>query len=339
MVGLLRAGENFALVSIITREGSAPRTAGTRMIVRADGTQIGTIGGGALEARAVELGLEVLAAKCLVVTEFSLTADAISSMDMICGGKVELLIDCQEAGDAALLEAYARALDACEQRRQALLVTAMGNAGAPARLCLVDTDGSTTGQWHPEAALVAQLRARRTGRHQTAISMPGGRYLVEPLGTGGTAFIFGGGHISCQLAVLTAMAGFRTVVIDDREEYANRRRFPQADEVLAPATFAEACTAVQIDQDSYLVIVTRGHQHDHTVLAAALRTDACYIGMIGSRKKRDAIYAALLQEGFSREDLARVHAPIGIAIGAESPEEVAISIVAELIQERARGAR
>ncbi len=336
MVKLLKQGESFALVSIITKEGSAPRTAGTRMIVRSDGTQTGTIGGGALEAHACSLCRDVFAHKLPLVTEFSLTADAVASMDMICGGKVELLVDYQDAGDPALLKVYEQALDAIEHRRTVLLITGLGANQEATRLCIVESDGSTAGQWVPDDMLVQELRGRVRGRHQTAVELAAGRYLVEPVGDCGTVYVFGGGHISCQLAMLTAIAGFRTVVLDDREEYANRRRFPLADDVLVPPSFAEALSGIDIDSASYIVIVTRGHRHDKSVLAASLQTDARYVGMIGSRKKRDAIYEALLQEGYTPDDLERVHAPIGIDIGAESPEEVAISIVAELILERAR---
>jgi xanthine dehydrogenase accessory factor len=130
--------------------------------------------------------------------------------------------------------------------------------------------------------------------------------------------------------------GFRTVVLDDREEFADRGRFPWVDEIHVLESFERAMDGLVINDESYLVLVTRGHAHDRTVLAQALRTTAGYIGMIGSRRKREAIYAALLEAGFTPRDLERVHCPIGLDIGAETPEEIAVSILAELIQMRAR---
>jgi xanthine dehydrogenase accessory factor len=131
----------------------------------------------------------------------------------------------------------------------------------------------------------------------------------------------------------------RMVILDDREEFANRELLGSADEILVLKAFDEAMKDLKIDQESYLVIVTHGHAHDKTVLEQALRTHAGYTGMIGSRKKRDATYEVLAREGFSKQDLARVHSPLRLNIDAETPEEIAVSIVAELIQARARHLR
>jgi xanthine dehydrogenase accessory factor len=128
---------------------------------------------------------------------------------------------------------------------------------------------------------------------------------------------------------------FFTVVLDDRKEFANRQRFTDADEIVVLPSFETAFESHLFDPDSYIVIVTRGHSHDKTVLAQALQTNAGYIGMIGSRRKRNIIYRKLLDENFSQADIDRVHSPIGLKIGAETPEEIAVSIVAELIQKRA----
>ena len=150
----------------------------------------------------------------------------------------------------------------------------------------------------------------------------------------GTVYLFGAGHVSQQVAHLTSMTHFRTVVLDDRVEFANRERFPGADEIRVPASLDAAFTGLAIDRDSYIVIVTRGHRYDKTVLQQALRTEAGYIGMIGSKGKRDAVYKTLLEEGRTSAELERVHSPIGLKIGGDTPEEIAVSIVAELIKER-----
>jgi xanthine dehydrogenase accessory factor len=169
------------------------------------------------------------------------------------------------------------------------------------------------------------------------VEFDGARFFVEPLCSDGTVYIFGAGHIGQKLAQLTQFVGFRTVVLDDREEFANRELLGPVDRIVTLKSFDEAIEELNIDEESYLAIVTRGHIHDKTVLGQALRTRARYIGMIGSRKKRDATYAALTEEGFSAQDFTRVHSPIGLNIGGETPEEIAVSIVAELIRTRAQG--
>jgi xanthine dehydrogenase accessory factor len=129
--------------------------------------------------------------------------------------------------------------------------------------------------------------------------------------------------------------GFFTVVIDDRPEFASQERFPTADRLVVPSSFDDVVPSLEIDEESYVVIVTRGHAHDTNVLRQVLRTPAVYIGMIGSKTKVAGAFQTLREEGFTSADLERVHAPIGLSIGAETPEEIAISIAAQLIQVRA----
>jgi xanthine dehydrogenase accessory factor len=160
--------------------------------------------------------------------------------------------------------------------------------------------------------------------------------LIQPVGPSETVFIFGAGHVAKPTAGLAKLVGFRVWVVDDRPEFANADRFPEADDLRVVRRFEAALDRLPIDPRAYLVIVTRGHLHDLTVLRQALRTPAGYIGMIGSQHKRKQVFDALSREGFSERDLNRVHCPIGIDIGAESCEEITVSIVAELVQARAR---
>jgi xanthine dehydrogenase accessory factor len=160
------------------------------------------------------------------------------------------------------------------------------------------------------------------------------RILVEPLQHGGRLLVFGAGHCSQSLAPLAESVGFRVEVLDDREEFASRAYFSEPTEVVVLESFARL-PDLGVDENSYLVIMTRGHLNDMVVLEQSLRTRAGYIGMIGSPRKRNKIYEELLKRGFSRDDFARVHAPIGVEIQAETPEEIAISIVGELINVRA----
>ena len=153
--------------------------------------------------------------------------------------------------------------------------------------------------------------------------------FVEPILPQPTLYIFGGGHISLAVSRIASEAGFAIVVIDDRESFANLERFPMASEI--HTTYADSFEKIHPNSSSYLLIVTRGHKDDMRVLAWAVNTDARYIGMIGSKRKVLSVYKALEREGFAPEKFENVHAPVGIDIGALSPEEIAVSIVAELI--------
>jgi xanthine dehydrogenase accessory factor len=153
--------------------------------------------------------------------------------------------------------------------------------------------------------------------------------FVEPLLPQPQLIIFGGGHVSMAVARAASSAGFGIAVVDDRESFANAERFPMANDI--HTTYEDAFEKIQPNASSYLVIVTRGHKEDMRVLAWAVRTPARYIGMIGSKRKVLSVYKALENDGYRPEEFQRVYAPMGLEIGALSPEEIAISIVAELI--------
>jgi xanthine dehydrogenase accessory factor len=156
--------------------------------------------------------------------------------------------------------------------------------------------------------------------------------FVEPILPQPAVFLFGGGHVSTAVAKAAHAAGFGVSVVDDREAFANAERFPMAQEIYT--TFDNAFEKLRPNASSYLVIVTRGHKEDMRVLAWAVRTQARYIGMIGSRRKVISVYKALEKEGYGIEEFERVFAPMGLDIGALSPEEIAVSIVAELVAVR-----
>lgn len=157
--------------------------------------------------------------------------------------------------------------------------------------------------------------------------------FIEPILPVSPLYIFGGGHIAVPLARMAAMVGFKITVVDERPEFANKERFPDAAETVT-ADAASAFARLSVDKSSYIVIVTHGHKGDEVALEGALRTPARYIGMIGSREKNKAVFGHLLARGFTQEDIDRVHAPIGIRIMAQTPEEIAVSILAELIMVR-----
>jgi xanthine dehydrogenase accessory factor len=335
IAGLL-GGESLVLATIVSRSGSAPRAVGSRMVVRRDGNIVGTIGGGILEARVQDLAKEVFGHGQAVLKKYVLTAQDASQMGMVCGGVVQTLVQFLDASQPNNLELYREIVASLDARQRAWLITALPSIfDVPQSTAqyLMKSEGTIVGNLDPQAvqALIAQASAGQP----ELISYQGKEYLVEALCHEGIVYIFGAGHVSQQLAPLATLVGFSTVVLDDRQEFANRERFPNAAEVIVLDSFQRALEGLETNADSYLVLVTRGHAHDQTVLRQALSTKAGYIGMIGSRRKRDAIYAALGKEGFSRQDFDRVFSPIGLAIGAETPEEIAVSILAELIQVRA----
>ena len=172
-------------------------------------------------------------------------------------------------------------------------------------------------------------------KHQgvTRIPLNEGELIFEPVPGLPNLILFGGGHVSKAICKSAASCGFQVTVTDDREAFCNPARFPEASETVV-SEFSEVFNRITIKPTTYLVIVTRGHRYDEEVLEKALKTPACYIGMMGSQRKVLASYKRLLQYGFKSEDLKRVQSPIGIEVGAVTPEEIAISVVAQLIRVR-----
>lgn len=339
ILALLDRGERFLLATILSQQGSTPRLPGTRMLVRADGRTVGTIGGGSVEAEVIAAGPQLLESGQAAIRFFDLKAgDTARGMDLICGGHLEILLEpvVPTEENRSLYAAMIRKLKTGEKGVMVAELSRMEH-GSTVRRCLLSSDPDS-GQG-PLALSPEQSRLiwKQTIKQRAPIllELAGRRFLGEPLFAPGTVFLFGAGHVSRQVAKLAKMVEFRVVVLDDRETFANGERFPEADDIRVLAHFDQAFSGLAIDADSYLVILTRGHGHDQTVLAQALRTSAGYIGMIGSRAKRTAIYQALLKQGFSRADLDRVHSPIGVDIGAQTPEELGVSIVGELIYKRA----
>jgi len=181
---------------------------------------------------------------------------------------------------------------------------------------------------------ISELLQRTLHRNETLrLKLTDGELILEPVTGSPSLILFGGGHVSKYVARAAAMAGFRVTVVDDREKYANKIRFPEAVQTLA-IDFMESLSHLTINHSTYIVIVTRGHQYDEVILEQTLKTPAKYIGMIGSKRKVLTTYEHLLEQGTTIEQLRRVYAPMGIEIGAVTAEEIAISIVAQLIRVR-----
>ncbi len=335
---LLEDGEDVVMITIINRKGSAPRTAGSKMLVRRDGTIEGTIGGGLFEARAIDMAEEVFRSGQAMTREFKFLGKEVTEMDMICGGSAEIFVDllrCSVPGNAAVCRAIAGHTRRDTGARLVTRIDTVPGGGDRLKLAFLDGEGNPAGMSLPVEDLKELDEASR-GRFPVLVQVRESSYLVEPVHFPGTVVIFGAGHVSQKLSYLAAFLGFQTIIVDDRGEFANERRFPDANQIVVPGSMEDCMKDLQVGRNSFLVIVTRGHAFDAVVLAQALRTEAGYIGMIGSRKKREAVYRHLLRSGVREEDLARVHCPIGMDILAETPEEIAVSIAGELVQARAR---
>lgn len=336
-VGLLEKGEGFILATVVEQNRSAPRSAGARMVVTRAGAVVGTVGGGALEAKVQKIAAEVLKNRKPAVIFFNLTAGDSSGMGMICGGDARVLVDYVDSEDPACLPLYRELAVALDRGDRAWLVTLLPSeeTGRPGSTFLMRDDDTIIGIPGDVAEGLQTLLDEVRGC-STFTFLESHRAVIDPTVNRATALIFGAGHVGKSLVPVLSSVEFRTVILDDRQEFANRERFASADQIVHLGSFEEAFRGMTIDERSYIVIITRGHLHDRTVLRQALRTKAAYIGMIGSRTKRELTYKALLDEGFTKTDLERIHSPIGLSIKAETPAEIAVSIAAEMIEIRAK---
>ncbi len=335
----LEADSPLVLISIMSMQGSTPRHGGTKMVVGADGKTYGTIGGSLIEATAISEAKKVLSTHKPKIITYELTGKDATAPGMICGGKAEILLDYLAASKEN--RQYAKNWqDAILQGKDFYLLTQLQGDMNNLKVighAILHADGSVTGNISLSELDIHKLKTELHNISETAVvSFGDTRVMVDRVRKLKTLYCFGAGHVAVPTAHLAALVGFRVVVLDDREEFANAERFPEAHKICVIKDFNHAFDGLEIDNDSFIVIVTRGHQFDREVLEQALKTKAGYIGMISSRKKRAAIFEALMAQGVKKEQLERVHAPIGINIGGETPEEIAVSIVAELISERSK---
>lgn len=333
----IESGQRFALATVVRTAGSTPGTPGCRMTVHGPEEITGTIGGGAVEAEVIRSAESLLKTGGSILRHFELNAGSEDGMpELICGGELSVLIETisENSPVSGMYKAVSRELS---NVRPCLVVTELSGPDSQleTRKTLVNPDGQTDGFPNlfdtPDPGVIKSMFA---GKVPFMKRFGNRRFIVEPFFPDKTVLIFGGGHVSRQLAKITGMLDFRTVIIDDRPEFANKDRFDSADDILVVNDFSDCLTSLHPDRNSFIVIVTRGHLHDETVLKQALKTDAFYIGMIGSRSKRDTIYRRLCEQGVHPDEIKRVHSPIGVDIAARTPEEIAVSIAAELIKNR-----
>lgn len=330
IIKTLEVGRPLILAAIVRSSGSAPRTSGARMLIRPDGSIGGSVGGGALEGRCIEEAMEMFKTSLShKEINFSLSSVTLASEGMVCGGEVSVVLQKVGSGELELFR-HLKALY-MEGKRPLLLTLLPTSAESISGSRLMIAGYDTIEEFGPE---FHESIAKKGGRTPFLTRAGEVKIFVEPLISPGVVHLVGAGHVALATAKLSAFADFEVVVIDDRSDFANYDRYPEAREIRVLDSF-DSCLH-HLSTDDYVVIVTRGHLHDRDVLAQALRTGAGYIGMIGSRKKRDVVYNSLRKEGFTETDLSRVHSPIGLSIGADTPNEIALSIVAELVQVRSQ---
>jgi len=326
-------GQRAVLATPALLSGSVPCVDQSKLLIREDGSILGTIGGGPLEAKVLQEALKVTGTDKPVLLDLRLTQDEATGAGMICGGACTILIEPIRPGRAE--EVYAAAARAEAEGTDITLITVLPDEDSFRKLALLPNGVlvGTTG----DADTDTRVSEMAVGvKEWPCLVEEPFRICIQPMCSPPSLYIFGAGHVAVPVAHLSQLVGFRITVIDDRGEFANVQRFSQADQVLV-ATVSEAFGKLPIDAGAYVVVITRGHSLDEEVVAHALRTPAKYIGMIGSRRKVATICQRLRDRGFGEADIARLHAPIGIYIGAETVEEIAISIVAQLVAIR-RGA-
>ncbi len=309
----LDAGEPAVLCSILASSGSSPRGAGAKMAVLKDGTTCGTIGGGAVELLATKQALHAMQNGTSSLRAFDLSPNQINDIGMICGGAVTVCFqyfDPQDKPAASTLRAW---LDALEQEKAAWLSLVLDSGGV--------REFAVYAEPPADKRELFGAKAKFTGSDPVC--------YTEPISRPGRVWIFGGGHVGAALVPVLASLDFRVCVFDNRPDFAVQERFPEAKTVVY-GDYTDL--GISLTRDDFAVIMTPGHQADYEVLTQVLRTDAAYVGCIGSKKKTERTLERLREDGFPSSDIARIHAPIGLDILAETPAEIAVSIAAELIR-------
>jgi xanthine dehydrogenase accessory factor len=343
-IDVLEEGGSAAMSTIIASKGSLPMSEKSKMLVTPEGKIIGTVGGGCLEADVWAEARRVMETGKSNIQQFVLTEKYAGESGLNCGGVVEILteplpekgreifqavLDLKDAGHrGTLVTILTDHADYPEGRRKLLLCddgTTVGSLGDNVLEAFVGERGWEVLQGENFAMVPYQTEAGDTVQ-----------LFMEPVLPTPTVYVFGGGHVSFFVVRAAELAGFKVKVIDDRPAFANKERFPQADATIV-MEFDQVREAFDFGQDDYIVLVTRGHQHDQQILEQIYDCQARYIGMIGSKSKISKMWKRLETKGIERRYVDRVHAPIGLNIGADTPEEISISIVAELIRERRMG--
>jgi len=342
IVAALRNRESVVLATIVASSGSTPLPPGSMLIVKQAGKVVlGTVGGGAVEANVIRESLDFFGGNSSsVIRQFELS-EADSEQGMICGGNIDVLIERVRPEDLPL---FSQLIDLRNEGADCILLrgvdptkTLVGRVvitgTTPDALQQKKLDRLLEACGVSEHSFIPLLQRAHRQESVERVQGPKGEIIIQPIVGSQPLIIFGGGHVGRSLSRLAALSGFSITVVDEREEYARSNRFPEAAKTISKS-WSAAFEEVEITPSTSIVIVTNGHKSDAEVLRHAVMTRARYVGMIGSRKKVAATFSQLLKDGVPLSAMKRAHAPIGLDIGAVTAEEIAASILAELIRAR-----
>ncbi len=338
----LERGDPCVLATVVRTRGSTPQKPGAKLLVRRDGSGIGTLGGGCVEGDIWFAAKEIMRrGGGPEFKDYYLNEDIAARDGLVCGGTMHFFLDPLSDGSDFL--SYGREALRAYDGGPVIGIATTVRSPEPGRLgsrLMLREDGSTRGDLgSPELERLAAESIKRVaslGNSDSVLTADGSELFIEGFTTPPTLVLMGGGHIGKATAAVAKTLGFRVYVVDDRPEFSNPARFPEADGTVT-APYAEGLAHIPINVNTYIVVATRGHREDDYALEAAIGTPATYVGLLGSKRKTLLIYKDLLERGHSPETLRRVRAPIGLDIAALTPEEIAISIMSEIIMARRGG--
>ena len=342
-VDTLRDGRPCVLATVVRTKGSTPQKAGAMLLVKDDGSGLGTLGGGCVEGDIWFAAKEMLReGGGPEFKDYYLNEDIAARDGLVCGGTMYFYLeplrrleDFLPLGDE-ILEAY----DGGEPVSLATVVNSPKRPELLGAKLLLRADGMISGtlgsETLDEPAIEVARRIAEIGNTESVSTEDGTEIFVEGFTTPPTLVMVGGGHVGKATADLAHLLGYRVYVVDDRPEFSNEGRFPYAEETIV-IPYGQWSDQLSINVNSFVVVATRGHRYDDMALEAALKTRARYIGLLGSRRKTLMIYRRLLEQGVTKDRIREVYAPIGLNIGALTPEEIAVSIMSEVIMVRRGG--
>ena len=339
----LKEGQPCVLATVVRTKGSTPQKAGAMLLVRQDGSGLGTLGGGCVEGDIWFAAKEILRLNGgAEFKDYYLNEDIAARDGLVCGGTMYFYLEpFRDQEDfvsmgSEIVEAY----DGGQPVSLATVVNAKDGGPALGSKLLLRTDGSVAGtlgnaEVDAQAIEVAQ-KVADIGASESFNLADSTEVFVEGFTTPPTLVMVGGGHVGKATADLAYSLGYRVYLVDDRPEFCNEERFPYAEERVVE-TYDKWTDHLDLNVNTFVVVATRGHRYDDMALESALKTRARYIGVLGSRRKTIMIFRRLLQQGVPLERIKEVYAPIGLNIGALEPEELAVSIMSEIIMVRRGG--
>ena len=339
----LKDGQPCVLATVVRTKGSTPQKAGAMLLVREDGSGLGTLGGGCVEGDIWFAAKEILRQNGgPEFKDYYLNEDIAARDGLVCGGTMYFYLEpLREPKDflfigSEIVDAY----DGGQPVSLATVIKATEDGPPMGAKLLLRVDGSVSGslgsaELDARAIEIAQ-KVADVGSNESFSTADGTEVFVEGFTTPPTLVMVGGGHVGKATADLAHSLGYRVYLVDDRPEFSNEERFPYAEKTVV-ATYDKWAEELDLNVNSFVVVATRGHRYDDMALESALRTCARYIGLLGSRRKTIMIYRRLLQQGVSLERIKEVYAPVGLNIGALEPAELAVSIMSEIIMVRRGG--